>query len=243
MIKKITTIIAGTQEGGAFPAFDVIDSVDFNNAGEAWIADPNGALAGKYAEDDEITVEIGEIIDGAEVTDTIFKGLIADVDESDRIHLTLAGYGRRLQQRRYRRSYHLIDAERIIKDLLTGTGIQYVLGAIPRGRRHTHVCANGSIWQELGRLNSSWGLGLVPYFTRDGVLILKTEAEAGIDTDIEYGPGQFKKLEANRLHLPLDQEIEAMMKIKVLGQAYQVAEHRMIHNERETASIIGLAKI
>jgi len=243
MIKKVTTSRAGTQEGTNVPAFLIRDSINFNNSGEVWINNPNGTLDGKYQVDDEITVEIGEILSGAEELDIIFKGLIADVDEDDRTRLVVAGFGRTLQRTQYKKTYHLIDAPKIIRDLLDPTGIDYETGTLPTDRRHTHICPNGSIWKELNRLNEAWNLQLVPYFNRRGVLILKTREEAAIDTDIEYNSGEFKNFQDHLLTLPLDQEIEAMMKIKILGQEYRVTEHQMRHDERRSTSTIVTAKI
>jgi len=243
MIKKVTTDRAGTIEGDNIKLIDVANGCDYVNHGQVNILDPSGDLQGSFQEEDEVTVEVGVISEGQEITDTIFTGFIESATKESMIILKLDGKGRILRKNYYKKSYHLIDPGRIMRDILGSvSGLSYQLGSMPSGRRHTWICPNGPLMKEINRVNLSFDLNLVPFFNREGTLVLKTLAEALNTTSVNFEDGTFQSFKNDILKTELDVELKVFDQIQILSLLYIITFHRMIVSDEQSTSIIGVTK-
>lgn len=243
MIKKIITPTQ-TVEGDNIILIDVINGIDYVNHGQVSIQDPNRELQGAFKQGDEVSVDIGVLSAGQEATDTIFTGYIEKAIDESIIVLDLDGKGRQVRDAYFKRSYHLVDPARIIRDIVGSVqGLQYELGSIPTDpKRHTWICPNGPVIKELNRVNQSFDLYLQPYFDRDGVLVLKTFAEAVRETGVNFEDGTFDTFVRSVLQTELDPEIFVFDQIQILSLLYTVTSHRMVISEQRTSSLITVTE-
>lgn len=243
MIKEIITKNA-TVTGDRVKLIDVENGSDLVNLGEVRIFDENAELVGLYAEDEEIEVRVGfEQSDGSTVSDTIFTGYIQEFDGEELIVLKLKGKGDDLRKRTYKKSFNGTDSRTVVSRILKDSGVKYELGTVPVIKRHSYICANGTHFEELIRAIDSFDLDIVPYFDRDGVLIVKPRDEAAVQTEIIFEDETFDRFDKNTLTAFLDIEIEVFNIIKILELDYYVYNNRFYVDDYKTKSILTVGKV
>lgn len=243
-LKKIVKTNSVTVEDDAqtiskIKLIDVKTAANLNSFGEVRIDNFDDQLTGKFKIDDEISVELGlSTFQGPENSEIIYTGIIEKIFDDTLIILELKGKGELLKRKKFKKSFNQIDVAAIIRDIMNGTGIDFELGEISNIRRHSYVAPNGTILQEINRVNESFGLELIPFFDRTGKLILKTFDENIKETDVEFDTDEFKRFEDETLETILDVEIDLFNKIRILDVDYIVNAHRFFLDDRRSKSFI-----
>ncbi len=208
--------------------------------GELRISNDDLSLNGSFVKDADITVALAL---GDNDLTTIFTGVIANAIDGQLIELEVRGNAYKMRDAKVKKSLNKTNARKVILAILANANVEYELGDLPSGNRHSYIMHSGTVAEEIVRFNESFGLELIPYFTRDGVLMLKTFEEQLIETDIVFRADEFKKFENGILETIVDTEIDIFNQIEIMDVEYYVASNRFLLNERKSKSFITVTQI
>ncbi len=238
--RRIETDKGVIAKGIRLKLIDVTLSNDFVAFGEVRVDNFSGVFDGKFNTGDEIKIFAQIQFDGSTDTPLIWTGEIERVEENTNIILFLRGFGARLTRKKFKRSFRGVNASQIINDILSGVGIEFEIGKLPSRRFHSYQAANGTVVDEINRVNESLDLGFTPFINREGKLFLKSDDELITETEVAFDEGEFKKFEQNTLETLLDPQIEVYHIITVLEIKYLVNGHRVLINDQQTKSFLTL---
>jgi len=246
MARLIKKIVGPTWdvEGEDLRVIDVSTGSYSTDVGFVRIADYDRLLDGVILEGQDVVVSAGYILNEVEEFEDIFSGTIKELDGSDLKVLRLNGLGDKLKNATFIQTYKVVEAERIIKDILRAGDItNFELGTIPRIRRHTYVSPKEPLLDSINRLNDAFDLELIPFFNESGVLMLKSFEELITETDIDFQEGEYNTFENDVLKTTFDPEVKTFNQIKILTNDYLATENRKIITNDKVESIISVSKI
>jgi len=244
LTKKIqslsTEIIDGEDATMRIRLIDITTTNSLMAFGELRIANDDLSLNGSFSIDDPITVSLSL---GDNPLTTVFTGVISNFIEGQLLLLEIRGNAFKMRNDRVTKSLNKVNAGKVIREIMSNTDVEYEVGTLPTANRHSYIMQGGTIAEELHRWNKSFELDFIPYFNRDGKLILNTFEEQLNETDVVFNDDEFKKFENGILETIVDTEIDVFDQIEIMDVQYYVASNRFLLNERKSKSFIGVTQI
>jgi hypothetical protein len=222
---------------------DIRTNNNANPWGEIRLRNEDGALSGAFNVGDPITVAAGLTFDGAGIPPVLLTGRIVERYDETAFRAILHGRTDELNEKRFKRSFNGASPALILAEVLRSSGLPYSLGTLPDKKYHAYIAANGTIVEEVNRINKTFGLNLAPYMDREGVFHVKTAEESRNPTDTVFNAGEFKSFEKNILETVFDKAVDIYDEIKVLGNSYIVTDNHFYYDANRTKSLITLANI